>query len=319
MHGHGHGMVHPLLLPCRRAQLGLWTRAQARDVGIAYSTLRAWTDAHRVVEPFPGVYADAAVELTWAHRALAARLWAGGDAVLSHHTAARVLDLRLPRSSELQPVHLLVRERTFATPAGVIVHRSRRVPDTHVHERHPHVLTTATRTICDLAGHVGPVALRRLVSQTVRDELATPAQLRTAMDALGRFRGKVGLRQVLDELSPLESRTRSELESLYLRVMRPLGLQPDVVNHPVTDITGRRRYLDAAYLPEHVPVELDSRSEHGTLLDWHDDTRRENDITLTGRWQPFLRFSWDDLTNHVAEVAERVRLALRAAGTTRSL
>ena len=115
----------------------------------------------------------------------------------------------------------------------------------------------------------------------------------------------------------LERAQRSELESLYLRVMRPLGLEPDVVNHPVIDAAGARRYLDAAYLPEHVPIELDSRQEHGTLLDWNDDTRRQNDIVLTEPWRPMLRFSWDDLHNHLGEVAHRVRLALRAAGTTR--
>jgi acetyl coenzyme A synthetase (ADP forming)-like protein len=45
-------------------------------------------------------------------------------------------------------------------------------------------------------------------------------------------------------------------------------LYPDVVNHPVVDAHGDTRVLDAAYLREHLPIELDSHLEHGTLLDW---------------------------------------------------
>lgn len=312
-------MVHPALTAVRSEQLGLWTRPQARGAGIAYSTIRRWVATGRVVELFPGVMADAALPVGWEQRAIGAQLWMGGDVLLSHHSAAQALGLRLPKSQQDQPIHLLVRCRTRPTPPGIVLHRTSRPLAAHREDCGPHVATNATRTACDLSPILGPRALRRLVSHAVRSDMTSADELRAAMRFLGRFPGKVALRRIVDELSPLEQHTRSELESLYLRTMRPFGLEPDVVNHPVRDAQGLRRFLDAAYLPEHVPVELDSRQEHGTLLDWHDDTRRENDIVLTDPWRPVLRFSWDDLQHHATAVAERVRTALRAAGTTRVL
>lgn len=313
------GMVHPALAAVRGEQLGVWTRSQARGADIAYSTIRRWVASERVVELFPGVMADAALPVAWEQRAIGAQLWMGGDVLLSHHSAAQVLGLRLPRSEQDQPIHLLVSCRTRPTPPGIVLHRTTRPLAEHRAERGAHAVTNATRTTCDLSATLGPRALRRLVSHAVRSDLTSADELRETMEFLGRFAGKVALRRIVDELSPLEQHTRSELESLYLRTMRPFGLEPDVVNHPVRDAQGLRRFLDAAYLPEHVPVELDSHQEHGTLLDWNDDIRRANDIVLIDPWRPILRFSWDDLQHHAAAVAERVRTALRAAGTTRAL
>ena len=82
------------------------------------------------------------------------------------------------------------------------------------------------------------------------------------------------------------------------------------MNLVVRDVDGGRRRVDAVWLPQRLPVELDSRQTHGTLLDWHDDLRRENAITLAGRWRPFLRFSWDDVVRRPAAVVDAVRRAL---------
>lgn len=312
-------MVHPALARVRGTQLGVWTRGQAVDAGISYDTVRRWVSSGRATELFPGVLVDAALPVSWEHRALGAQMWLRGDALLSHHSAAQVLGLRLPKNLETQPIHLVVHTRSRPPQPGIVVHRSSRSLAPMATTVGPHDLTNPTATTCALASQLGPRALRRLVAHAVRNELTTADDLRAMMEVLGRFRGKVALRRIVDELSPLEAHTASELESLYLRTMRPFGLEPDVVNHPVRDANGQQRYLDAAYLPEHVPIELDSRMEHGTLLDWHDDIRRENDIVLGDPWRSFLRFSWDDLTNHAADVAERVRTALRAAGTNRTL
>jgi very-short-patch-repair endonuclease len=91
--------------------------------------------------------------------------------------------------------------------------------------------------------------------------------------------------------------------------MTRAGLPPDAVNHPIRDATARRRELDAVYLEERLPIELDSRAYHGTLLDWHDDLRRENAIKLAG-WRDPLRFSFADLRDRPDEVVALVRGAL---------
>ena len=60
------------------------------------------------------------------------------------------------------------------------------------------------------------------------------------------------------------------------------------MNHPVRDVDGRARRIDAVWLDQRVAVELDSKQEHGTLLDWNDDIRREAAIVLAGDWRAVL-------------------------------
>lgn len=173
-------------------------------------------------------------------------------------------------------------------------------------------VTTATRTICDLAGQLTEADLRRVVSAAVRRGLTSASRLREASARLGRFRGKRALDRIIDQLSPLEASSRAESESLFLRITTRAGIPPTSLNHRVRDAFGGIRYLDAVYLPERIPVELDSRGSHGTLLDWHDDLRRENAVVLAG-WRDFLRFSYADLRDRPSEVVEVVHRALRAA------
>jgi hypothetical protein len=305
------------LLTIRRAQLGVWTRAQALAVGLTHPTLRAWVAAGAITELYPGTFVESGPPVRWEVRALAAQLRVGGEAALARSSAVRLLAMRGPRRLHRAPIELVVHDRTPALLPGLVVHRTSRPLDRWVTGLDPHRVTAAARTICELAGSLTPLELRRLVSHAVRTKRTTPDELREALAWHGRIRGATALRKVLDELAPLEAHTRSELESFFLRVARTAGLSPDVVNHPVVDAHGDTRMLDAAYLPEHLPIELDSHLEHGTLLDWNDDTRRANRIILRGPWRPFLRFSWDDLARYPTQVIDHIWLALRAAGTTR--
>ena len=294
-----------------RRQHSVFTRAQAMDCGLAPRTWTSRLASGRYIAMFPGVARDAAAPDSWEARAMAAQLAIGGDATLARGSAARVLDLDVPRQTT-SGLHLVVGNRTFPTHADLSVHRTRHLPVADVTRSGPLRTTAHTRTIVDLAGDLGPVALRRVVADAVRRDLTTATDLRATVQRLGRVRGKRHLLDLVDELSPLDHDCRSALETTFLHLMRRAGRPPTAMNHPVIDTTGRRRILDAVYLPERVPIELDSRSAHGTLLDWHDDLRRENAVVLTG-WQPFLRFSWDDVTRRGAEVVACVHTALAAA------
>lgn len=296
-----------------RRQFGAFTLRQATGLGVDQSTVLARLRAGRYVRLAAGVLSEASVPETWERRAMAAQLAVGGEAVLARQSAGRVLDLDLPPSIDDGRFHLLVTVRTFEAVAGVVVHRTGTFePAQDTTAVGPLLVTTVTRTICDLAGVLGPTALRRLVADAARRDLTTATALREAAARLGRIRGKRRLLALVEELSPLDRDCRSELETVFLRLMTSSGLPPTAMNHPVTDADGRRRLLDAVYLPERVPIELDSLQAHGSLLDWHDDLRRENAVVLSG-WHDFLRFSWDDVTCHPTRVVDSVRRALANA------
>lgn len=301
----------------QRQQLGLVTRAQAVDLGLSAKILDGRLRRNRYRTLLPGVYADIGLPDSWEVAALAAVLWAGGEAVLARDSAARIHGLPLP-GGRGEVLHLLVHDRCFVERSGIVVHRTRTLPDSHTTTVGPHPVTTATRTVCDLAATLGPRPLRRLVAGAVRDGLTDEVELRSCLRELGPVAGARALRLLVDELSPLDAQCDSEFESVYLRMARQHGIEPTAMNHPVRDGDGRRRRLDAVHLPEHVWVELDSERFHGTLLDRNDDAIRTAAIERAGEWAEPLRFTWEDVTERPTEVARQVRAALAAAAAAAS-
>lgn len=275
-------------------QAGVFTLAQARERGLTARTVQRRASRGLYERVAEGVYRDIAVPESERSRRFAALLGIGRDALLARETAGAVHGLGSTPESPV--VHLLVGCSCPHRMPGVVVHRSLTLRGRHATMVDGYPITTPARTLCDLAAVSGPIRLRRLVAEAVRRDLTTAGQLRAVMADMGRFRGKVAMREIVDELSPLHAATRSALESEFVSLTTDAGIPPTAMNHPVTDAEGRRRYIDAVYLPPGLPIELDSRTAHGSLLDWHDDMRRENDIVLGGDWLPFLRYNWFDVT-----------------------
>jgi hypothetical protein len=290
-----------------RNQHGLFTTAQAVEAGLNSGVVSRRLAAAHYERRWPGVYALAGTPDAREARYLAALLLLGGDAALSHVTAATVhgLEHRLADDG----IHLTVRHRTFTRRAALAVHRAAPITAADVVQVEGLRVTSVTWTLSDLAGSVDEERLRRLVSAGVRTGRTDADRLRAVLDRRRRLPGRARLARIVDELSPLEAVSRGELESLFLRVMTRVGLPPDAMNHPIRDAAGRRREFDAVYLAERLPIELDSRAFHGTLLDWHDDLRRENLVKVDG-WRDPLRFSYADLRYRPDEVVEVVRNAL---------
>jgi hypothetical protein len=295
---------------CRR-QFGLFTVQQAAACGVTSGTVYRRRAQGRYEVRRPGVMAVAGAPDSREARLVAALLLCGGDAALARTTAA---DLHgLEHGCATDGIHLVVRGRTFATHPGLTVHRSSKLTAADVVAGATALrMTSVAWTLFDLAGLVDVERLRRLVSAGVRSGATDADGLRALLDRRRRFPGRGVVRRIVEELSPLEPVSRSELESLFLRVMTAAGHPPTVMNHPVPDAPGGCRLIDAVYLPERLAIELDSRQHHGTLLDWNDDLRRENALALVG-WRTPLRFTFADLRDRPDQVVEVVRAALAQA------
>lgn len=289
-------------------QFGVFSASQARDAGIDADGLATLHERGLVLRRARGIYVMSAVADSSESRWLIAQLRHGASAVLSHRTAGSVhgLDHDLP----LDAVHLTVPGRSGTQAAGRRLHRGVLDPDSEVVVRGPLRVTSMARTLCDLAGELDdPERLRDLTAAAVRRGEVDPGKLRVVLGRRERFAGRGAMRWVLDELSPLEDTARGELESRFLRLTTAAGLAPTAMNHPVIDGDGKRRLLDAVWLPERVFAELDSRRHHGTLVDWHDDQRRENALAIGG-YRVCLRFSWWDIERHPGLVLDTLRRVL---------
>ena len=272
----------------------------------------------RYRELLPRVVCDHGTPDGWELRAMAALLWAGGDAVLARASAARLHGWELPPTTT-RGIHLLTRVRSGPCPAGVVRHRSAGF-DLARDTVHVGVLrcTAPARTVVDLAGGLAPASLRDVVAQGLRRGQLDAARLHRAMRHAGPVAGSRALRQVLAEVSPLHAACRSWLEGAFVDLTHGTGLEPTAMNHPVCDARGHRRRLDAVYLPEHLPVELDGAAAHSTPLDLADDADREEQVLLAGPWRPFLRFSHDDVVHRGPAVLAAIEARLSTLGSSRT-
>jgi very-short-patch-repair endonuclease len=94
----------------------------------------------------------------------------------------------------------------------------------------------------------------------------------------------------------------SELEARFLRLVRAAGLPEPVRQHDVGDGQGWAGRADYAYPEIRLLIELDSRRHHMSKLDFEADRARDNRRVAAG-WRP-VRFTWDQVTRHPAEVVD---------------
>lgn len=163
---HAYDTVHELALE----QHGVFTSAQARELGVDPRTIWAMADRGRLRRRSFGVYQDlGAPETRWTPYQ-AAVLWPQGvSAVLSHETALSLMDL-----SDVNPsrIHLTVpsghRVRRREVPHAITLHRAD-LQEEDIGSIEGVPVTKAARAIRDCARtHIGPALLRQAIEDGVR-------------------------------------------------------------------------------------------------------------------------------------------------------
>ncbi len=126
-------------------QFGLITRAQALRAGVMPDGIKARLCSGRWLHSLPGLYAVAGSPATWEQRAVAAQLWAGPGAALSHLTAAAIWGLR-----DARPLVIDVVTHRNIRASGVRVHRSP-IASNDIARAGAFIVTSRDRTLIDLA------------------------------------------------------------------------------------------------------------------------------------------------------------------------
>ena len=214
-----------------RRQHGIVTHRQLVESGLNSSTISRWAQAGHLHRLHRGVYAVGHTDLSRHGRWLAAVLACGEEAALSHGASARLGGLEL--TSRLGAIHVSLPPGSKRSPAGIIVHRPRRLDAIDVTARFAIPTTTPTRTLFDLASSVSARELRVLFERAEYLDALDRPRLRTLLaDATGR-RGLGALRDLL-EFRPLPlAETRSRLERLVLGICRTHDLPVPLANAPL--------------------------------------------------------------------------------------
>jgi very-short-patch-repair endonuclease len=226
---------------------------------------------------------------------MAAVLACGLRAVLSHRSAAALLDLR--RAGTVIEVTVPGRGGR-KVPAGVRLHRTTTLTPRDVAVVRGIPVTTPARTIIDLARTTSGRQLEQLIDRADQRGLIDFADLRAATPA--------SLKAVLRSYRGVT--TRSELEERFLRLCDDHG-----IDRPETNAIIEGLEVDFVWRAERLIVEVDGYAYHRSPSDFERD--RERDVHLQTHGWRVLRFTWHQLTDRPEWAAHAL---LRACAPARS-
>ena len=236
---------------------------------------------------------------------MAAALWAGDGALVSHGTAAALHGfdgVRAPKPELWVPTGSGVRS------SKVTVHRGTRLDRADRTRVDGIPTTTPVRTLIDVSGRLEDHRLLAVTQDLIRRNVIAPDRLRARLRALRRS-GRSGsgrLEALIDGLAdgpPLES----ALESLVWPLILRSGVAQPARQHWVTVTRGRYR-LDFAWPELKIGVEAQGYQFHGrTQHLWGKDQDRFAELAAVG-WR-VLPVTWDACTRDPERVIVWIRIA----------
>jgi len=286
------------------AQRGTIARAQLLAAGLTPSGIARRRRSGRLHPFLPRVdLVGHATPAPLAHET-AALLAIGDEAALAAETAAALLAV-LPAREPL-PVHVAVVGRNRTAGPRVRVHRLRSLLPADVTSRAGLRVTTAARTLLDLAPSLPERRLERAVSEAEALGLVTMAELGALLARTPGHRGLAPLLALLAERRG-PTLTRSEAEERVLAIIRSAGLPEPRLNARLLGFE-----VDALWPGERVVVEVDGFAWHGGREAFERDRRR--DAVLQKHGYAVLRVTWRRLVREPLAVAAdlAVLLARRA-------
>jgi very-short-patch-repair endonuclease len=286
-------------------QHGVVAVGQLYSLGLSSRQLQGMLDRGWLVHVLQGVYAVGYPPLTRQGEWMAALLAMGRGAALSHRSAAALWKIWGEGERRIVEV-MLPRRHGRKRRAGIKVHRPEVLPPEELTEHEGFPVTSAARTVLDLATSLRGRLLERAVDEAVRLGLCTADE----MVAVARLARRPGSHRLLAALGVHEAGstpTRSELEERFLALCRDRGLPHPGVNVPLLDYI-----VDFLWHEARLIVEVDGRATHGTRRAFQADRDRDGRLVVAG--YRVLRFTWGDVTRRPAVVADRVRRLL--AGRT---
>ena len=288
-------------------QHGVVTWDQMRKLGISPGAIRWKSKVEAIEEVVPGVYRVGGSAQTWEQRLIAACLWGGPDACVSHKSAAALwkFDGFGPGPLEISAL------KQNRTQLAFKVHRTL-VEPAFVTSKLGIPVTNAFRTVRDLVAVIDEHRANQLLDEALRKGLVSIAALWRMVDreaGSGR-RGVGALRHLLEQRSPGYQPSASEMQAATRRLLIRAGVA-FVEEFVVTDEHGNFvARVDFKLLDVPVVVESDGRANHSSKFDWQHDLDRRNLLTAQGLG--VIHVTWDKVTNRPDEFLAEVGEAGRA-------
>lgn len=270
--------VRELLNQIAAEQRGLFSVSQARSVGASHPQLQRALSSGTLRRVRRGVYAIKGTAPSRWEEMIAAALVAGPGAVVSHQSAAAVHRFEYASPG---PVELTLAAKQYARPAGTIVHRSANLTPDDVVMKRGILVTSACRTLVDLAARLGPELTEKTVDEGLIQRRWSVLELE---DCLARARTNLAGRACLERILALRSASPSADSALEARVYRALTPFLPYQAHFSTVAQGSVYVLDAAWPDRMVAIEIVGRSHRVASRSAFDRERRKFNALSASGW-----------------------------------
>lgn len=258
-------------------QCGLFSAAQAHQLGIQPSSLSRAVAAGRLVRVRKSVYRFPSSPSSPGAEYVAAALGAGPLAALSHSSAAAIHGFEHGLTDVMEIVVSGGRSRI----PGVVVHRYPVDPRDLVTYAGVKV-TSPAMTLVDLAARLGPSLTARVLDEGLVKRRWTAMKIGSALSRRPlNLPGRGHLVAMLRERAESPG-ADSMLEARAFRALKPLA--PFEVHH-VVEVDGKTYVLDAAWPSCRVAVEVDGRSHRVASRDAFDRERRKINALGAAGWR----------------------------------
>jgi len=233
---------------------------------------------------------------------MAAVLFCGSGAVLSHRTAAALWGLRNASGA----IDVMAPSKTRSR--GNIRRHFAHLSADEVTECEGIPVTTVPRTILDLAA-VEPVSrIEQALRQQERLQLYDALSLDRLLARYPRRQGTRTVRESLRRLRDLpDGVTREELEARFLAFLDGYNFPRPRLNAWIV-LRSRRYQVDCLWPEQKVIVELDGYATHGTRHAFEGDRDRDRRLLAAGYRGP--RITWRLLEEIPREIAADLRSLL---------
>jgi very-short-patch-repair endonuclease len=278
-------------------QWGVVARLQLVECGLSVAAISRWAASDRLHRIYPGVYAVGHKALCTEGTLLAAILYAGPGAALSHGSATHWWELL----SSLPYTVDVVSPRQRRSLPGVRVHRATSV-ERVLHRGLP--VTPVARTLLDFASVAPLTNVRKAVAKADFHRLIDLEAI-DAVTGVGRP-GSAKLKRALSLHRPEYTRTLSPREDLLLDLCRRHRIPLPEVNVSVGPYK-----VDALWRDARLVVEVDGGDAHATVAQMRSD--RERDLWLRNAGFAVNRYSGVQLTSSHRAVAADIQRALHHA------
>jgi hypothetical protein len=231
---------------------GLVTHDELIALGLSRNAVRWRLRDGRLHRMFRGVYLVGHSIAPPLARERGALLAAGGEALISHRSAAVLWELLPP--TEDGDVHVTVIARACANRPGIRVHRSATMQRQDWSRRHGIPVTSAARTLLDFAEDATSRELEAAFDEALIQKRTTRRQLRRVLARSPGRHGAAPLTALLERSRP-PAFTRSSGERVLLALVHAGGLP-----EPQANVRRHGHELDL-YWPG-LNVELDAWDVH---------------------------------------------------------